>query len=372
MPGIESLSARRTKTIIALGVAALTGCELVAGIQDITSSGTASPDAAAGDDATMGQGDSGSDAAPSPEAAADQSVVPMPDVYDAGSQGDASGNAPGDAFADAAGDVVSPMVDVTPPPDAGDGGAAVDAAEGAAPDAAPVSFVVPIPGPDGGALSSDGGDGGPLLGELIDDIDSETMPGWIPIKSGRVGTWFSYDDGTAGGVVPAPMSPPAMSVGPIVGWDGNTANLAAHMTGSGLALYAGMGFDLNAYNNVASTYDATAYRGFTFWGRIGGTTGTASVKFAVPDINTNAVGGVCTAASDGSSSGCGDYFSKLVILTPIWRQFVVYYGQLGQAGFGVPKGLAGLDAAHVYSCEFQVGPGPAFDIWIDDVYFISK
>ena len=367
MPGIESLSAKRTKTIIALGVAALTGCELVAGIQDITYSGTASPDAAAGDDATMGQGDSGSDAAPSAEAAADQSVVPMPDVYDAGSQGDASGNAPGDAFADAAGDVVSPMADVTPTPDAGDGGAAVDAAEGAAADAGPVSFVVRIPGPDGGALSSDGGDGGPLLGELIDDIDSETMQGWILTRDGRFGTWFTFDDGTPGGIVPDQSSLPSAIVGTIPSFAGITTNLAAHMTGNGLATFAGMGFNLNG--GAPSPYDATAYRGFTFWARIGGDSGTATVKFAVPDKNTSVGGGVCADAG----IGCGDYFSKNLTLTPTWQQFVVYYDQLAQTGFGLPKGLPGLDAANLYSCQFQfTRPGPAFDVWIDDVYFISK
>ncbi len=362
------------KTILALGVAALTGCELVAGIQDLTYSGAGAPDAASGSDATLEQGDSGSDSA-SPETGGDQSAVPPPDVYDAGSPSDASGDVLA-AAVEAAGDASSGMGDVglAPSADASDGGGTTSAMEGGAPgaDAGPVSWVVPLPGPDGGPLASDAGDGGPLLGELIDDIDSETMPGWIPIRSGRVGTWFTYADATPGGVVPPAMSPPAMSVGMIPGWDGNASNLAAHVSGNGLSAYAGMGFDLNAYNLLASTYDASAYRGFVFWARSGAATGTTSVKFAVPDINTDAAGGVCSAASDGGATGCSDYFAKTVTLTPTWREFVVYFSQLGQAGFGVPKGLTGLDVTHIYSCQFQFSPGAAFDVWIDDVYFIVK
>jgi len=119
--GIESPSVRLTKTVIALGVAALSGCELVAGIQDLTNPGV-SADAGSGDDATVAQGDSGNDAAQSPDAAADQSVVGMQD--DAGSDSDAFASAPGDAVTEA----VPPMGDVTSPPDAG-GGTGVDAPE---------------------------------------------------------------------------------------------------------------------------------------------------------------------------------------------------------------------------------------------------
>jgi hypothetical protein len=354
----EFLLANRVKTIIALGVVALTGCELVAGIQDIVYIGPA-PSDAGGNNSTVSPGDSGGDAPQS--APSDQSAQAMADVIDAGLalSGDANANATGDGASDA-GVVIAPSdaaVGADAPPVQADA------------DTGPVSLMVPIPGPDGRPLPN--GDGGPLLGELIDDIDSESMAGWIPIRSGRVGTWFTYSDGTAGGVVPVPTSPPAESVGMIVGWNGNPNNLAAHVSGNGMSLYAGMGFNLNAYNMVASTYDASAYRGFVFWGRIGGDSGTTSVRFAVPDKNTSAMGGICTAASEGGAAGCSDYFSKGITLTPSWQQFVIYYTQLQQTGFGLPKGLTGLDAAHVYSCQFQLSPGTPFDIWIDDIYFID-
>ena len=354
----EFLLANRVKTIIALGVVALTGCELVAGIKDIVYVGPP-PSDAGGNDATVSQVDSGTDAAEGTQS--DQSAGAMADVFDAGAA------ASGDALADATGDGASDTgVGIAPP----DAPAGVDAPPAPADaDTGPVSRIGPIPGPDGGPLPN--GDGGPLVGELIDDIDSESMAGWIPIRSGRVGTWFTYSDGTAGGVVPAPSSPPADSVGMIVGWSGNPNNLAAHVSGNGSSLYAGMGFNLNAYNMVASTYDASAYRGFVFWGRISGDSGSASVRFAVPDKNTSAAGGVCTAASEGGAAGCSDYFSKGITLTPTWQQFVISYTQLQQTGFGLPKGLTGLDAAHIYSCQFQLSPGAPFDIWIDDIYFID-
>lgn len=365
---IESLSAKR-RTFFALTLAALTGCELVAGIQNLTYTGPGSPDAGApGDDATTPQTDSGID---SPvDAASDEYAPGLADATSEGPDGNASwADAPGEMPQEAAADAVATSSEVNSPLDAGGTGATgVDVLQVAA-DAGAASFVVPIPGPDGGPLP---GDGGPLLGELIDDINSETMPGWIPIRDGRVGTWFTYSDGTAGGVAPPAGSAPALIVGAIVGWNGNPNNLAAHVSGNGLAVYAGMGFDLNAYNLVASTYDASAYRGFVFWGRIGGDSGSTSVRFAVPDKNTSAAGGVCTAASEGGASGCSDYFAETIALTPTWKQFVVYYSDLTQSGFGLPKGLTGLDATEIYSCQFQLSPGAPFDVWIDDIYFIDK
>jgi hypothetical protein len=366
------VSAKQTKTLIALA-AALTGCELVAGIQDLTYTKpeVGVGEAGGGADGPIGQAESGGDDSGSPEAGTHDAVA-MPDGSNAEVGSDASGDGLRDALADAVvGDATSEVLDGTLPPEAGDSGpGAPDASEGGADggDAGTVATVVPIPGPDGGSLSVDGGDGGPLLGELIDDIDSETTPGWILRRSGRFGTWFTFDDNTAGGIVPAQNSAPSAIVVVTASFSGTGSNMAAHMTGNGLAAYAGMGFNLNG--GAPNSYDATAYQGFTFWARIGADSGTATVQFAVPDRNTSAQGGVCPA---DASTGCGDYFAKNLTVTPTWQQFVIYYNQLGQTGFGLPTGLPGLDAAHLYSCQFQfTRPGPAFDVWIDDVYFISK
>jgi hypothetical protein len=369
------------KKTIVVCAAALTGCELVAGIHDLTYSPTVSGDdgpSGGPEEASTGPEASGGDAPVRPTEGGGESSVAPPDGSDTGTQNDA-GDAP---FSDAPGDGVAPPADAPVDADASTretGGDGSQVESGSDAEAGTVISTVQIPGPDGGAVR--GADGGALTGDLIDDVDTEVDPGWILARGGRVGTWFTYDDGTAGGVVPAPMSTPAMSVGTLLSWDGRAGNLAIHVTGNGAASSAGTGFNLNAFNGPPATYDASAYQGFVFWGRIGGTTGTASVKFQVTDRNTAPAGGVCTAASDGGTGGCYDYFSRNLTFTPTWQEFVVYYGQpcaapaascLAQAGFGLPRGLPGLDAAHIYSCQFQLAAGAAFDIWVDDVYFISR
>lgn len=368
------MSAKLGKTIVLLA-AALTGCELVAGIQDLTYTPASDLEGGAmgAPDSTAGQGDSANanDAVSNADAAGDGAVA-APDAAEAGSTGADAGDAPSGAIGDAiSNDAVSSDValdrsagdagDATSEATIGDGGPPADTGAGA--DAAETGAVTgpPIPGPDGGSLV--GADGGVLAGDLIDNIDSEIVAGNILARSGRRGTWFTYDDGAAGGIVPAVGSSPALIVGTITSFSGVTTNKAAHMTGNGAAAYAGMGFNVNALT-TAMTYDASAYQGVTFWARIGGDAGAASVQFNVPDRNTSTPGGVCT--------GCGDYFSTPALtITPAWHQFVVYFNQLGEQGFGVPQAAA-LDVAHIYSCQFQLAAGAAFDIWVDDIYFIDK
>jgi hypothetical protein len=338
------------------------GCELVAGIQDLTLSSAAdggSPDATIADQSSSGATDADSRAE-----LGSIDVAAMPDVRDAGPSilgGDApSVQNSGDAASISA---QSDARSEAETPESGFDGSTSDGEAGAS------GYAVPLLGSDGGAIH--GQDGGPLLGELIDDIDSETTPGWILARSLRVGTWFTYDDGTAGGIVPVPGTPSAIVMGGLAPPGGPTLH-GAHAQGNGLAMYAGMGFNLNAYNNVVSTYDASRYQGVVFWARVGADSGTIAVKFAIPDRNTASAGGLCTL-SDGSASGCGDYFSTAPLtLTASWQEYVVYFDRLGRAGWGTPMSLPGLDAANVYSCQWELTSGPAFDVWIESVYFIEK
>ena len=366
----ERRHALRAALAIAAVASGLAACAALVGVQDVPVPIDASEDSAAGEASTDAEA-----------SAADKSEE-RDGSPDRGASADAGDARAVDALREGVGAevVVDAASEDGSAQSGSEGGGADVAAESNASDAMAVgdaasegptsaSFAVPIPGPDGG--SPRGNDGGVLMGELIDDIDSEFTPGYILPRSGRMGSWFTYDDGTSGGVVPAQASPPSTVVSAITGWDGNTNNLAAHATGSGLASYAGIGFTLNVSSGGSSTYDGTPYQGFSFWGRIGGTSGSTAVRFSVPDPNTVAQGGVCTDDA-GGTAGCSDYFGKAFTFTPTWQQFVVYYDQLGQQGFGTPKGLPGVDAAHMYSCEFQPVAGAAFDVWIDDVYFIDK
>jgi hypothetical protein len=80
----------------------------------------------------------------------------------------------------------------------------------------------------------------------------------------------------------------------------------------------------------------------------------------VPDHNTDPAGGICT--------GCGDHFFAHVTITPSWAQYVVYYTDLKQAGWGRPQKSA-LDSTQIYGVTFIIGSMP-FDVWVDDIYFI--
>jgi hypothetical protein len=356
------VSANLKKTIVVLVAAGLAGCEAVAGIQDLTYE-PSGDDSGAGSDGAPNPRDGSSDApnngdttlgdaGPSPDGA--ETSTPQEGGAggpDGPSSVDGAGDAPAsDARPDATPDGGQLPDTGTVGNDAGDGGGTV------VPEAGPPT----IPGADGGAIR--GLDGGILQGSLIDNMDLEIAPGNILSNGGRRGTWFTYSDGVAGGVVPLSSAGPGPIVDTISSFAGVATNKAAHVTGNGAASFAGMGFNVNALGS-AMTYDASAYQGITFWVRTG--TGTASMSFNMPDLNSVAMdGGVCTA--------CGANFAfRLLTVTTTWQQVVVYFNQLTQPSFGMPR-QAALDAAAIYGAQFQMSAGAAFDLWVDDVYFIVK
>jgi hypothetical protein len=205
---------------------------------------------------------------------------------------------------------------------------------------------------------------------LIDDMEGNN--GEISAPKGGNGYWFTFGDGTTAGVeTPAAssaftdtaISPPRAVTGPFTALSGASSTHGAEVSGSGFAMYAVMGFNLKAVRGV---YDASDYVGFVFWGRTGSTATDGTVRFLVADMNTDAAGGVCTM--------CNDFFGENLVFTSTWTQYTVMYSDLSQAGFGVPV-ETNLNAANIYAVQFQVGTkapaGEAFDIWVDDIYFIK-
>ena len=378
---MKALSTNRTKAIFALSVAVLTGCEVVAGIKEITLSG--GPDTGedatapvAGDDASA----NGPEAASGGEAA--DGVAANPDGADGtgagpAGPGDGAGSPPGDARADGA-----VGVDANGGLDSGNSGRPMDG--GLGPEgAADVGSDVAAPADAGGGVDSaapadagsgatDSGfllpDGAPAVTEMIDNMESQT--GITAAINGRGGFWFVYDDGTDGGTLAPPVGSPGPNLIAAITPPRGTSNFAAHVQGMGFAVYAGIGFDMADMGSTKQLYDATAYQGFRFWAR--SSTGPIVVRFSVPDVNTSSTGKVCTA--------CGDNFGVNLTLTNGWTQFVVYYTQLAQQGFGHPNGSdpggpTALAASQVYGCQFQVTNQTAtmpFDIWVDDIDFIRN
>ncbi len=331
---------RALLVLVVPAFASLGGCELIAGVRDITET-----DAEGDDDALPPFAD-----AADARAEADATVEPTVEAGGPDAIGSQDVNAEADGtVADAprqeAGEAAA--LEATSDVDAEAEAGKLDAADGTVADAG-VTYV------------------------LIDDMEGNT--GQISAPVGGNGAWFTYSDQTDGGVeIPASsstsafpdsmVSPPRTVPSIFASLSGPTSTYAAEVHGMGFASFVGMGFN---FKSSLAAYDASSYLGFVFWGRIGGDSSASTVRFFVPDANTLSAGMVCAT--------CDDYFYADLTLTSTWKQFTVYYSDLAQQGFGVPQETS-LDAAHLYKVLFQAStkapPGEPFDIWIDDVYFIS-
>jgi hypothetical protein len=333
---------RWRRALLALVVpafASLGGCELIAGVRDITETDDAGSDAHRSDlDVFIIQRD------------APASTGDAPASDGVGSDGTA---------AEAA---VGPEAGVEAGPEAGPPEAGVDAPSdtGTKQEAAA----------DAPAADAPSGDAG-VTYVLIDDMEGNT--GEISAPKGGNGYWFTFGDGTTAGVETPPstaspfpdsaISPPRTVSAPFAALSGATSSWGAEVTGSGFAMFASMGFN---FKNPRAAYDASAYIGFVFWGRTGSTATDGTVRFLVPDLNTDPAGSVCTT--------CNDFFGENLMFTSSWQQYTVMYSDLSQAGFGVPTETT-LNAANVYAVQFQISTkapaGEAFDVWVDDIYFIK-
>jgi len=179
-----------------------------------------------------------------------------------------------------------------------------------------------------------------------------------PIK-GRGGYWYTFVDSNGSTITPTAGSQGgtfAMSPG-----GANGSKYAAHMSGQiGTAdtVYAGMGLN---FVDPKGTYDATAYKGVSFWAKKGPGS-NAKVRLKVPDSNTDPEGKVCKE--------CFNDFGMDLMLTEEWTQYVVPYIAMTQLkGWGSPH-TPGVDSSKVYGLQFQVNDkGVPYDIWVDDIEF---
>jgi hypothetical protein len=210
----------------------------------------------------------------------------------------------------------------------------------------------------------DAGDGGgppdveappPCTPALLDDL--EDGDGAIIECTGRSGSWYTYNDGTRGGVQTPLPGRPFVPVSP---GDG-TSRYAAHVAGSGFTTRgAGMGFDLSFVpGGTKSSYDAHAYSGLTFRAKA---KEPIHIYVNFPDVDTDPAGGVC------SGTGCSDHYGKGIDITTEWAQYTVKFDALSPDGWGVPKPAA-FDPAHIYSVEFHTAKTTVFDMLVDDIAF---
>jgi hypothetical protein len=194
---------------------------------------------------------------------------------------------------------------------------------------------------------------------MIDDLEDGDAS--ILMREGRVGAWYTYTDGTAGGMLTYPVG---MAFVPAAG--GNAGSrYAARLAYAGFSTWgAGMGFNLNDPGDGAGgsnkhQYNAGAYTGLTFFAKAAS---PMKLRVNMPDGDTDPAGGKCT-------TGCSDDFGGDLSLTADWQPFTIEFAAATQVGWsGVT--LPAIDPSSLYAVHFQAGPG-SFDFWIDDVAFLQ-
>jgi hypothetical protein len=234
----------------------------------------------------------------------------------------------------------------------------------------------------GGALAlvtacgggDDGGDdtgvdddlGEPIPEELLlDDLDDGD--GAIHEVGGRIGSWFSYNDGTATTQVPGPNG----DFIPAEGGAQDSAYYARTQGDSFTEWGAGFGFDINntgvdgpAGEGEKKPYDASAYQGIRFLAK-----GNVPVRVGilVSAVVEDTYGGGCTPPAEPTEGeDCGDAHGKDLSLTGEWKEYRVPFEGLKQGDWGKP---ADFDAATITSIHFDIAQGLTFDVGIDRLGF---
>ncbi|WP_437567241.1 hypothetical protein [Sorangium sp. So ce542] len=221
----------------------------------------------------------------------------------------------------------------------------------------------------GGATSAGTGGGGPVIPEALESIDDmEDNDNAILAKGGRIGYWYTFNDGTEGATQNPPPDTEGTGENPftMTALDSPRGRsiFAARSWGSGFEVWgAGLGFDLlNSPEGAKAAYDASAYTGITFWAKIGAGS-TASASVTISDRSTDPAGGVCSDLCDA--------WQESLSLTEEWQQFTLPFADMNQGGWGDVASTDQLDATQLFSIRFQVYPESYFDLYIDDISFIT-
>src|SRR5262245_43243438 len=184
-------------------------------------------------------------------------------------------------------------------------------------------------GSGGGGGDDGGGGGGGPTQHMIDDLEDGDAS--ILVTEQRVGAWYSYDDGTPGGM----RTFPAGTAFTPAGGGANGSRFAARLAYAGFTTWgAGTGFNLSdpgdgAGGSSKRAYDASAYSALTFWAKADA---PLKLRVNVPDAQTDPAGGSCT-------SGCNDDFGADVTLGADWQQFTIDFAtatQIGWSGVALP------------------------------------
>jgi hypothetical protein len=233
--------------------------------------------------------------------------------------------------------------------------------------------------PSDGGSSTDAADAGPVTPmcaaatgptdptALIDNFEGGSS--YLPMIAGRTGGWYAEGDATASATI-QPSGPAAPEVIPGSRCD---SRHALHVTGTGFLDWGSeVSAPLDYGPNDAGVsgyrpYDASQYKGVTFFARIGDTS-TNSVFFGISDEYARPEAGICV---DGGGVGTGCYDAFGTDLSPFigteWQQFSIPFASLAQRNFGVHSNA--IDTSMLYDVEFVFAANTVFDLWVDDISF---
>lgn len=190
--------------------------------------------------------------------------------------------------------------------------------------------------------------------DMTDDFEDGDLFLPSPARSGRVGTWYLFDDASGGSdrMVIAAVNRGSKSV------------KGLHATGGGFTGWgSGVGVDLNNSGSDSTTkvaYDASAYSAITFWARA--LTAT-NIVLLLPDADTVKGGGVCTT--------CDHHYYQEVSLKTNWQRYTVSFSDLSLEPGAAPVPTA-FKPNSLFSVIFRFASGADYDVYVDDVAFIKK
>ncbi len=193
---------------------------------------------------------------------------------------------------------------------------------------------------------------------LIDDLEELADPvgpggdNATPAVDGRLGYWYTYNDATPGAV-----QEPTGDFVPTA--EGYNSSYSARTYGQDFTDWgAGLGVNFNTVGDIGCPYNASVYTGIHFCVK---GTGTASVRIPIAATVPIADGGSC-------ADNCFDHFAIDIPLTADWACHDVLWSELSQGSWGT---AATFDPATLISFQVQFGTNVAFDIYIDDLTFLT-
>ena len=241
-----------------------------------------------------------------------------------------------------------------------------------------------------------------IADDLIADFKDDNS---LHSADGRQGGFYVYGDGSLNGKFePALVSGQPYPTDPSTGNTECSADKGSfHTKATGWGVWgAALGTDFMPLDSagIKGSYDASKYRGISFWAKSAAPLMRVQVSF--PDIYTD--GGASFAGKDAADAGisqcvyapdekvkCSPYLVKFADgkfpaykdyqIDTTWKRFDVFFADTQQdqynKGFHTPEDK--IDIAHLTAMAIQANadfstspPTPNdFEIWVDDVYFIK-